>query len=122
MLGLAALVLSPVALAERETPSALPLGSAKSPEGRPDVHLDRLEFPVDVPNGTALQKHLRRVLEREVRRVEWGAGRDNRIEYRFKVNKLELSARGSVLEVSCSATGMWRAFASLIMRMMRWPG
>jgi len=45
------------------------------------------------------------VLRKEVRRVEWGAGRDNRIEYRFSVTKLELTVNGDVLEVSCTAVG-----------------
>jgi hypothetical protein len=80
-------------------------GAAKSPPGRPKVHLDRLEFPTNVRDHDALKRHLRRVLQREVRRVEWGAGRDNRIEYRFAVTKLALETQNGVLKVSCAATG-----------------
>ena len=69
----------------------------KTPEGRPDVHLDRLDFPDHIADSRALKKHLERVLKKEVRRVEWGAGRDNRIEYRFSVTKLELAVNGDVL-------------------------
>lgn len=79
--------------------------TTKTPDGRPDVHLDRLDFPSDVPRSAALKGHLKRVLEKEVRRVEWGAGRDNRIEYRFSVTKLELSVNSGVLQVACSAVG-----------------
>lgn len=77
----------------------------KTPEGRPDVHLDRLDFPDHIADSRALKKHLERVLKKEVRRVEWGAGRDNRIEYRFSVTKLELAVNGDVLKVSCAALG-----------------
>ena len=80
-------------------------GETKSPAGRPKVHLDRLEFPAKVPNQSVLKRHLRRVLQREVRRVEWGAGRDNRIEYRFAVTKLVVETQQGVLKVSCAATG-----------------
>ncbi len=78
---------------------------AKTPEGRPEVHLDRLDFPNHVADSRTLRLHLERVLKREVRRVEWGAGRDNRIEYRFSVTKLDLAVDGDVLEVSCTALG-----------------
>lgn len=82
-----------------------PLSTVKTPEGRPEVHLDRLDFPHDIAHSHALKKHLERVLKKEVRRVEWGAGRDNRIEYRFSVTKLDLTVSGEVVKVSCSAVG-----------------
>ncbi|HEU5074716.1 MAG TPA: hypothetical protein VFU02_11090 [Polyangiaceae bacterium] len=81
------------------------LSSTKTPEGRPEVHLDRLDFPQDVAGSRELRVHLERVLKKEVRRVEWGAGRDNRIEYRFSVTKLDLAVNGDVVEVSCTALG-----------------
>ena len=87
------------------TGAALRLGTTKTPEGRPDVHLDRLDFPDHVAGSRELKSHLERVLGKEVRRVEWGAGRDNRIEYRFSVTKLELAVKGDVVEVSCTARG-----------------
>lgn len=81
------------------------LSTTKTPEGRPEVHLDRLDFPEHVAESRVLRVHLERVLRKEVRRVEWGAGRDNRIEYRFSVTKLDLVVNGDVLEVSCTALG-----------------
>jgi hypothetical protein len=85
--------------------STRPLDIGKTPHGRPKVHLDRLEFPEAVAGSSQFKKHLRRVLNREVKRVDWGAGRDNRIEYRFSVTKLKLASADGVLKVSCSATG-----------------
>jgi len=89
----------------RPLSNAIRLGTGKTPEGRPDVHLDRLDFPDHVAGSRELKLHLERVLGKEVRRVEWGAGRDNRIEYRFSVTKLDLSVKGDVVEVSCTARG-----------------
>src|SRR5690606_24852766 len=48
----------------------------------------------------------RQVLRREVKRVEWGAGRDNRIEYRFRVTELVITSADGVVRVTCSATGI----------------
>lgn len=108
--GLAGLVISlsctTVGLArEGGASSSQALSVGKTPEGRPDVHLDRLDFPADVPHATLLKKHLAKVLKTEARRVEWGAGRDNRIEYRFAVTHLNLRTENGVLRVSCSALG-----------------
>jgi len=88
-----------------ERPAEARAATTKTPDGRPNVHLDRLDFPSDVARSSTLKAHLKRVLEKEVRRVEWGAGRDNRIEYRFSVTKLELSVDSGVLQVACSAVG-----------------
>lgn len=81
------------------------LSIGKTPEGRPDIRLDRLDFPQDLRESAALRKHLIRVLTREVRRVEWGAGRENRIEYRYSVTQLSLEQKGDVLHVTCTAVG-----------------
>ncbi len=78
---------------------------AKTAEGRPTVVLNRLDFPEDVPGAKRLEKHLRRTLKREARRAEWGAGRDNRIEYRFAITRLDLREKDGVLEVTCTAVG-----------------
>lgn len=86
-------------------PEARPLKVGKSPDGRPNIKLDRLEFPTDLPESSALKKHLIRVLTREVRRVEWGAGRENRIEYRYSVTELSLKREGDVLHVTCTSVG-----------------
>ncbi len=76
----------------------------KTPRGTPRVHLDRLDFP-DVPGAAGYKKHLLKVLHKEARRARWGAGRDNRIEYRFDVTELSIRVEGDVLKVSCSAVG-----------------
>jgi hypothetical protein len=67
--------------------------------------LDRLDFPDDVAAARYYKKHLRRVLAREVRRVEWGAGRENTIEYRFAIATLDISFAEEVMKVSCTAVG-----------------
>lgn len=104
-LALAALLLS------SPTPSrAEPLPSAaseqsKRPSGRPDVELDRLEFPEDVAGASYFKKRLRKILKREARRADWGAGRGAKIQYRFKVTELSLEHDGDVLRVRCAAVG-----------------
>lgn len=77
----------------------------KDPSGKPKVRLDRLDFPSDVRGAAGHRKHLEHFLRREARRVEWGGGRDNRIEYRFEVTELHIRTEGGVLRVSCSAIG-----------------
>jgi hypothetical protein len=77
--------------------------AASPPRGRPTVVLDRLEVPADVPQ--LYQRHLRHALKRLARRAEWGAGRGSRIEYRFRVERLEVSHQGSVVRVTCTALG-----------------
>ena len=87
---------------------ALTLVATASParsRGRPKVVLDRLDFPSDVAAAGYYKKHLRRVLAREVRRVEWGAGRENTIQYRFAIAKLDISIADGIMKVSCTAMG-----------------
>ena len=83
-------------------PSAEELSSRR---GRPTVKLDRLDFPTEVAGARYFKKRLRRMLEKHVRRVEWGAGRNNTIEYRFAVTTLKLEKHDDVLRVSCTAVG-----------------
>jgi hypothetical protein len=71
--------------------------------GRPTVVLDRLEMPADVSKH--FERHLRQTLRRVARRADWGAGRENRIEYRFKLELLELAREGNVVRVKCTAVG-----------------
>lgn len=78
---------------------------AKDASGAPTVVLDRLDFPSDFSGHATYRKHLLSVLRREARRVSWGAGRDNRIEYRFEVSELAFSLTGDVLHIRCSAVG-----------------
>jgi len=83
---------------------ATPAATALSRSGRPTVKLDRLELP-PIPGARHYKKYLKRVLQREVRKADWGAGRDSTIEYRFSVDKLVVVAADKVLRVRCEATG-----------------
>jgi len=71
--------------------------------GRPTVVLDRLEMPPAVSKH--FERHLRQTLRRVARRADWGAGRENRVEYRFKLELLELAREGNVVRVTCTAVG-----------------
>lgn len=73
--------------------------------GRPDVRLDKLEFPVDVPNGKHFKSFLTKRLTKETKRAIWGAGRDNIIEYRFTVTELSIVKEDDVVRVKCTAVG-----------------
>src|SRR5262245_39899077 len=79
--------------------AAGPPGTARSRpmRGRPHVVLDELVFPDDVPAAPGYKKHLRQTLAREARRADWGAGRTNRIEYRFYVTELQIEVRDEAL-------------------------
>jgi hypothetical protein len=80
-------------------------GGAAKRAGKPKVTLDRLVLPAGVAESDALEQHLRRVLKREARRADWGAGRGSRIEYRFIVSELGIKNDGHVLRVRCTAFG-----------------
>jgi hypothetical protein len=67
--------------------------------------LDRLDFPQDVSGAPGFQQHLKRVLRREAYRADWGAGRENRIEYRFVVTELSYTLHEKTLRIRCSAIG-----------------
>jgi hypothetical protein len=58
-----------------------------------------------VIGAKAFEDYLRRQLKREAARVDWGAGSENRIEYRFTVTKLRYTVRDDALVVHCSAMG-----------------
>jgi hypothetical protein len=75
------------------------------PRGRPDVKLDRLDFPSDVAGAKFFKQRLRKMLAREAKRADWGAGRGSRIEYRFSVTELGIEHDGDVLRVRCAAVG-----------------
>jgi len=75
-----------------------------TPPGRPKILIDRLTFP-QMAGSEVYVRHLKFVLRREARRVNWGAGRNNRIPLRFTVEKLALVPKGNALEVRCSARG-----------------
>jgi hypothetical protein len=84
---------------------AAPLANTEhaAARGRPTVVLDRLEMPPEVSKH--FERHLRQTLRRVARRADWGAGRENRIEYRFKLELLDLAREGTVVRVKCTAVG-----------------
>jgi hypothetical protein len=99
----ACLVFAPAgALADARAPIAPGVVPTR---GRPDVKLDRLEFPKDLPRSAALERHFRFHLRRAARKADRGAGRGAKIEYRVRVEELEASERGGVLSVRCTALG-----------------
>ncbi|RYZ04984.1 MAG: hypothetical protein EOO73_21560 [Myxococcales bacterium] len=106
-LGLLSIVLVLAASAPRVALGREPaiVGPSDGPEGRPHVVLDRLEVPSTVPEHERVSKVLAKVLKHEQYRVEWGAGRHNRITYRFYLEQLDLSVERGVLKVRCTALG-----------------
>jgi hypothetical protein len=98
------LALGAVARAEDDgAPAETELGASDRPPG-PTVVLDKLEFPV-LLGASKYEKHLRKVLRKEVADADWGASRDSTIEYRFAVTALTVEQKGDVLLVKCTATG-----------------
>lgn len=84
---------------------ATPLLDEKPSDGHPTVVLDRLDFPKDITGAAGFEQHLKRILKREAYRADWGAGRENRIEYRFVVTELSYTLREKTLRIRCSAIG-----------------
>lgn len=78
--------------------------AASSPGSRPKVVLDQLDL-AKAPLPSAEEKYLRDVLAKEARRADWGAGRKSRIQYRFRIDELEVVEEASVVRVRCTATG-----------------
>lgn len=72
--------------------------------GKPSVRLDALDLSRS-PLAASREKAIRDLLAQEVRRVDWGAGRGARIEYRFRIDELVAELVDGVLRVRCSATG-----------------
>ena len=101
---LCACLIAATALVVSSAVAAAPSASGETAvRGRPTVVLDRLEVPPDVSRH--FERHLRHTLRRIARRAQWGAGRGHRIEYRFKLERLELAHQGSVVRVTCTAVG-----------------
>ncbi len=75
------------------------------PRGKPQVTLDALVFPDDVPSAREFERHLKHALRREARRADWGVGAGAKIEYRFIVEELAITLDGNVLRVRCTALG-----------------
>jgi hypothetical protein len=81
------------------------IAPSEGPAGRPHIVLDQLVVPVATPEQQRVVKVLNQVLKREQHRVEWGAGRESRITYRFYLEQLDLSVERGVLKVRCTALG-----------------
>lgn len=75
------------------------------PSGRPQIVLDRLVVPPNLPEAQRVSRMLEKTLKHEAHRVEWGAGRGNRITYRFYLEQLDVSVEHGVLMVRCTALG-----------------
>jgi hypothetical protein len=73
-------------------------------DGRPTVVLDALTLPA-LDDAAHVRRHLQQILRREARRADWGVGGGHRIEYRFKLDKLDFRLERDVLTVHCEATG-----------------
>jgi hypothetical protein len=103
LLSIALLLASVPRVAVAREPALV--GPSDGPEGRPQVVLDLLEVPHDVPEYQRVTKVLTKILKHEHHRVEWGAGRHSRITYRFYLEQLDLSVERGVLKVRCTALG-----------------
>lgn len=77
----------------------------KPTDGHPKVVLDRLSFPRDILGAPRFEAELKKILRREVIRADWGAGRENRIEYRFTVTELKYTLVDGALRAHCTAMG-----------------
>jgi hypothetical protein len=102
LVGLTLATALPAAASAREPVLVGPEGG---PEGRPHIVLDRLVVPTNLVEHQRLEKVLQKVLKHEARRVEWGAGANSRISYRFTLEELELTVERGVLKVRCTAFG-----------------
>lgn len=81
------------------------IGPSEGPAGRPRIVIDQLVVPATIPEHQRVSKLLEKLLKHEQHRVEWGAGRESRITYRFYLEQLELSVDRGVLKVRCTALG-----------------
>ncbi len=86
---------------DREGREAEPV---EMPQGHPKVTLDRLDLS-HAPLATADEKFLRDTLGREARKVDWGAGRASKIQYRFRLEDLTVTETSGLLQVKCTAVG-----------------
>ena len=96
LVALALLAVSAPSHAEEEPP--------KRRDGHPTVVLDRLDLS-KTPGALPEEKFLRDLLAKEARRLDWGAGRGSRIEYRLVIEELTVSEGKNVVRVTCGAGG-----------------
>jgi hypothetical protein len=102
---LACLLAGPILPASARAQESALIAPDDGPEGRPHIVLDQLVVPDNLPEHQRLSKVLDKVLKHEARRVQWGAGRNSRIAYRFYLEQLELTVEHGVLRVKCTALG-----------------
>lgn len=100
----AALLFAPVASAKGELGPAVRVAARPTSKGHPKIVLDELDLSKSGLGGQD-EKYLREVLAREARRADWGAGSQHRIQYRFRVDQLDVTEEDSVVRVRCAATG-----------------
>jgi hypothetical protein len=106
VLGIAAaLVLAPAASAKGGLrPAAQHDAASPTSKGHPKIVLDQLDLAKSGIGGQD-EKYLREVLAHEARRADWGAGSKSRIQYRFRIDELEVTDDDSVVRIRCAATG-----------------
>ena len=92
------------ATAQGEARAGDPGPSTSARKSHPKVILDQLDLSL-TPGAVAEESYLREVLTREARRADWGAGRGSQIEYRFRLDALEVVEDAKVVRVSCTASG-----------------
>lgn len=81
------------------------IGPNDGPAGRPHIVIDELVVPATLPEHQRITRVLDKMLKHEQHRVEWGAGRESRITYRFYLEQLTVSVERGVLKVRCTALG-----------------
>lgn len=103
--GLLVGILPNTAHGEDSPPALEDVPTIGRPHGRPRIRIDRLTFPSDIPGAAEYVRHLRRALQQEARRADWGAGKGSTIVFRFVVEELTWTDQGSAIQVRCSARG-----------------
>lgn len=106
---MALLVLAPLTWPERAAAAAPPsrasgVDTARESAGRPRVKLNRLTFPT-IPEASYYKNRLTRSLSQASARADWGAGAGSVIEYRFRVDRLDIETADGLVRVHCEATG-----------------
>jgi hypothetical protein len=97
----------PAALAAAGSPPAREArarAATPAPAGRPKVKLNRLTFP-SMPEASYYKTHLKRSLEHAADAADWGADTHSVIEYRFRVDTLDIQTSAGLVRVQCAATG-----------------
>lgn len=90
--------------AER-TSERQPLDQQPSSEGRPSFRIDALLLPAGLEDPRFVDRELRKLLLKEAKRQDWGAGRLNQIEARFQLRQLTLEQGDGALVVRATLVG-----------------